>query len=130
MLAKCESDQVGRVVSLFSVPPKLPNYLRTGAWAGQLQPQRQILQALSITRDPSLAPPSGRLRPLLVGRPTRSDGSGGEALRPSSDIQLNELLQALASQSKMQISLTGFHLEMWTFLQNTQLCVINPYDLC
>jgi len=24
---------------------------------------------MAITRDPSLAPPSGRLRPLLVGRP-------------------------------------------------------------
>jgi hypothetical protein len=28
-----------------------------------------ITLLMAITRDPSLAPPSGRLRPLLVGRP-------------------------------------------------------------
>ena len=33
-------------------------------------PTEELITILmAITRDPSLAPPSGRLRPLLVGRP-------------------------------------------------------------
>ncbi len=34
------------------------------------EPTEELITILmAITRDPSLAPPSGRLRPLLVGRP-------------------------------------------------------------
>lgn len=46
-------------------------------------PSEELITLLmTITRDPSLAPPSGRLRPLLVGRPHpkrrmwRWDGDG------------------------------------------------------